>query len=222
MRAPLRRRAAIAAALVGATLGLGGQEGTTGAARGTPAASTLEVPPSLRNLVDDSTYQGMSPPARERFEDMANSSEPYILIDKANATGYVVGADHRIQAKFPVLLGRVRGDQPNTVNVKFDSIDSPGATTPAGMFRLSRAKLTEQDIEEYNDNIFRLEGPGTGGNCIHETWQAELDSREQALATPTTEDNRVSWGCVNISKAVFEAHVKQLPSGTIVWITPET
>jgi len=182
----------------------------------------VEVPPSLRSLVDDSTYESMSPPARERFADMANWSEPYILIDKGNATGYVIGADHHIQAKFPVLLGRVRGDQPNSVNVMLDSLDSPGATTPAGMFRLSRARLTERDIKEYNDNIFRLEGPGAGGNSIHETWQGELSSREQALATPTPEDNRISSGCVNISRAVFEAQVKRLPSGTIVWITPET
>jgi hypothetical protein len=176
----------------------------------------------LRDLIDDGTYQGMSSPARECLRDMANWPEPYILIDKPNATGYVIGADHRIQAKFPVLLGRERGDQPNTVNVRVDSPSSPGATTPSGMFRLSRARLTEKDFSEYNDNIFRLEGPGAGGNALHETWRGELHSREQALATPTPEDNRVSWGCVNISRAIFETHVKQLPSGTIVWITPET
>ena len=60
-----------------------------------------------------------------------------------------------------------------------------------------------------------------GGNSIHETWRGELHSREHALATPTPEDNRVSWGCVNVSEANFETHVKQLPSGTLVWITPE-
>lgn len=218
---PLWRRTAVVAAFVGATLGLGGPQQTTGATDGTTSASTAEIPDSLRDLIEDSTYQGMSPPARKRLEEMVEWPEPYILIDKPNATGYVIGADHRIQATFPVLLGRERGDQPNTVNVKIDSPVSPGATTPAGMFRLSRAKLTEKDFEEYNDNIFRLDGPGAGGNSIHETWRGELTSREQALATPTPEDNRVSWGCVNISKAVFETHVKQLPSGTVVWITPE-
>lgn len=203
-------------------MGHGSHAQTTGALNGTPSASTAEIPDSLRDLIDDSTYQGMSPPARERFEEMAEWPEPYVLIDKPNATGYIIGADHRVQATFPVLLGRERGDQPNTVNVKIDSPSARGATTPAGMFRLSRERLTEKDFEEYNDNIFRLEGPGTGGNSIHETWRGELTSREHALATPTPEDNRVSWGCVNISKGVFETHVKQLPSGTVVWITPET
>ena len=133
-----------------------------------------------------------------------------------------VDADHRIQAKFPVLLGRIRGDEPNTVNVTIDSPDSPGATTPAGMFRLSRERLTEKDFEQYNQNIVRQEGTGAGGNCIHETWRGDLSSREQALATPTPEDNRISWGCVNVSKDIFEMYVKPLPSGTLVWITPES
>jgi lipoprotein-anchoring transpeptidase ErfK/SrfK len=221
-RALLWRRAAVAAALVGATLGLDSPPERASATSGTNSASTVEVPPSLHNLVDDITYQGMSSTARERFKDMATWHEPYILIDKPNATGYVIGADHRIQAIFPVLLGRERGEQPNIVNVKVDAPGSRGATTPAGMFRLSRARLTEEDLREYNDNILRLEGPGTGGNCIHETWQVELSSREHALATPTPEDNRVSAGCVNVSRAIFETHVKPLPSGTRVWITPDT
>lgn len=220
--APLRRRAAVAAALVGAALALGGPVQAASANSETPAENTEEVPHALRDLIDDSTYQGMSSPARERFRDMAKWPDPYILVDKPNATGYVIGADHRIQAKFPVLLGRVRGDHPNTVNVRVDSPSSQGATTPAGVFRLSRKQLTDRDLEEYNDNIFRLEGPGAGGNSIHETWRGELGMREQALATPTPEDNRVSWGCVNVSRDIFESHVKQLPSGTLVWITPES
>ena len=34
------------------------------------------------------------------------------------------------------------------------------------------------------------------------------ERRLQRLATPTHEDNRISWGCINVPVAFYEAHVR--------------
>ena len=50
------------------------------------------------------------------------------------------------------------------------------------------------------------------------------DRRLQRLTSPTTEDNRISYGCVNVPVAFFEETIEPAFSGTagIVYILPET
>jgi hypothetical protein len=49
------------------------------------------------------------------------------------------------------------------------------------------------------------------------------ERREERLATPTVEDNRVSYGCINVPTAFFEASVRPLLGRrTIVYVLPET
>ena len=50
------------------------------------------------------------------------------------------------------------------------------------------------------------------------------ERRLQRLATPTSADNRISWGCINVPARFFDAVISPAFAGTkgIVYVLPET
>ncbi len=51
------------------------------------------------------------------------------------------------------------------------------------------------------------------------------ERRLERLATPTIADNRISWGCINVPAAFFDAHVMPIFAGgrrAIIYVLPDT
>jgi hypothetical protein len=51
------------------------------------------------------------------------------------------------------------------------------------------------------------------------------ERRRERLATPTAADNRISYGCINIPAAFYDAHVKPMfahARRAIVYVLPES
>jgi hypothetical protein len=129
--------------------------------------------------------------------------EPYVIVDKPTATAYIFDSNNQLVKSFPVLLGQTKGESPNIANTK-DSIPT-GATTPRGTFRFGEHHIVNADIQLYKGKIFSIYG--TENLAIHITYPKQLAERTKALNTPTVEDNRKSWGCINISEENFDAYV---------------
>jgi len=138
---------------------------------------------------------------------MENINDSYLIIDKPSATMFVFNNSKELVATFPVLLGQTKGESPNTADS--DSDVAINATTPAGKYKMGEMGITDinkNDSILYHGRIISL--LGGGGLAMHVTYPLELQKRTRALNTPTAEDNRMSWGCINISPENFDKFIR--------------
>ena len=148
-----------------------------------------------------------------------NQGLPFVLIDKVNAHVFAFSRDGMLLGDAPVLLGLARGDvaPPDIGERPLSAIGPEDRITPSGRY-----------VAGIGDNL-------TGKNVLWIDYAGALslhrvvagraaDRRLQRLTSPTVEDNRISYGCVNVPVAFFEETIEPAFSGTagIVYILPET
>jgi hypothetical protein len=145
---------------------------------------------------------------------------PFLIVDKRNARVLVFDASAHLVADAPVLLGAARGDDsvPGIGERKISDIKPFERTTPAGRFEAEAGRnLQNEDIVwiDYDAAVSMHRVRATNPR----------ERRLQRLATPTTADNRISYGCINVPAAFFDAHVSPLfrnDRHAIVYVLPET
>jgi hypothetical protein len=159
-----------------------------------------------------------------RFADWVAASgdhgqAPFVIIDKVAAEVAVFGADGAFQGSAPALLGSARGDDsaPGVGERELSSIPPQDRTTPAGRFAAAY-------------------GPAWGGRkvlwvdyataiSLHKVVTANPKERRlQRLKTPTPEDNRITFGCINVGAAFYErlVHPAFADGGGVVYVLPES
>lgn len=148
-----------------------------------------------------------------------NADLPYVLIDKVNAEVYVFDASGRLNGSAAALLGLTRGDRfaKHTINQKVLAVRPADRITPAGRFvsSLSRDVHGKQIlVVDYAESI-ALHAVVKGTPAEH---------RAQRLQSATSQDNRISYGCINVPTKFFANVV--IPafaqSNGVVYILPET
>ena len=148
-----------------------------------------------------------------------NLSMPFVILDKKEAKVFVFHADGRLRGAAPALLGLALGDDavPGIGNRKLSGIRPYERTTPAGRFvaALGRNLRGEEILWVDYDSALSLHRVITSNFKEH---------RAQRLATPTPLDNRISYGCINVSVKFYEGVVSPAFTGTngIVYVLPET
>ena len=148
-----------------------------------------------------------------------NLSMPFVILDKKEAKVFVFHADGRLRGAAPALLGLALGDDavPGIGNRKLSGIRPYERTTPAGRFvaALGRNLRGEEILWVDYDSALSLHRVITSNFKEH---------RAQRLATPTPLDNRISYGCINVSVKFYEGVVSPAFTGTngIVYVIPET
>lgn len=152
-----------------------------------------------------------------------NRNLPFVIIDKRRAHLWVFDRSGKAQGNAPVLLGSARGDHtaPGIGDLKLAEIREEDRTTPAGRFVAELGKnLRGEDVVWVDyDNAVSM-------HPVITTNAAER--REQRLLTPTVDDNRVSFGCINVPKAFYAQTVlgtirRANASGrSVVYILPES
>ena len=148
-----------------------------------------------------------------------NSSLPFVIVDKADAKVFVFHPDGELRGTARVLLGLTRGDDsvPGIGNKKLSSIRPEERTTPAGRFVASLGhNLHGTDIlwVDYDAGI-----------SLHRVITTNpRERRLQRLASPTTVDKRITYGCINVPGKFFNNVVCPAFTGTdgIVYVLPET
>ena len=178
------------------------------------------------------------PPASPRFANFSGSSPPdgvrhiadwvadsgdnrgmaFLIIDKKDARVWVFDPDGRLQASSPVLLGAAAGD---------DSVEDIGTrpiaqvrpedrTTPAGRFLAEPGRNAKGEDVVWVDYDHAV--------SMHRLRAVEpSERRQQRLASPTPEDNRISYGCINVPPAFYDAVVKPAFDRRrgVVYVLPE-
>lgn len=147
-----------------------------------------------------------------------NARLPFLIVDKANATVFVFEADGRLRGADPALLGMGTGDRlvDGTVGQALSALRTQDRITPAGRYLASVGRdLKGQDILwiDYASALaLHRVVPGT-----------PLERRAERLQSATPDDNRISYGCINVRVPFFENVIGPAfaRTGGVVYILPE-
>lgn len=149
-----------------------------------------------------------------------NGSLPFIVIDKNNAAAFLFDAKANPIGNAPVLIGVAVGDDatPGIGSKNLAEIGPAEKTTPAGRF-LARYGLAagRQKVlwVDYATSV-ALHPIPTGYN--------PKERRRQRMLSPTSDDNRITFGCINVPSAFYTKSVQPLfrNKGGYVYILPDT
>lgn len=119
----------------------------------------------------------------------------------------------------PVLLGLAVGDDsaPGIGERKMSGIQPHERTTPAGRF------VSEPGVNLQGEDIVWIDYEAAVSMHRVRT-SRKADRRLARLATPTPADNRISYGCVNVPAAFYDALIKPVfgVAPALVYVLPET
>lgn len=143
----------------------------------------------------------------------------FVVIDKKNARMYVFDPKGKLKQDAPVLLGSAVGDTsaPGIGTKPLSQIKDHEKTTPAGRFLAVPGKNNHgEDIIwiDYNAAV-----------SMHRLRKVKEEERRfERMATPESDDNRISNGCVNVPHDFYNKVLKPTVTkqGAYVYVLPET
>ena len=128
-----------------------------------------------------------------------NQAMFFVILDKLNTKVFVFDSSGTLRGASPVLIGAAKGDDSVAdVGAKpVHSVQSHERTTPAGRFVGEPGRNTNGEDIVWVDydaavSMHRVR--------VHE----KTERRLERLATPTTADNRISYGCINLPVEFYE------------------
>lgn len=144
--------------------------------------------------------------------------QPFAVIDKKMAALHIFDAAGKWIGTTPILLGSAAGDHtvPGVGDKPLQHVLPHERTTPAGRF------VAETGRNARNEEVIWIDYDA--GVSIHPVLTTNASERRlERLKTPTADDNRVSYGCVNVPTVFYNRTV--LPQlrrpGAIVYVIPE-
>ncbi len=148
-----------------------------------------------------------------------NAGMPFALVDKRGAAVHVFDAQGSWQGSSSVLLGLAPGDHsvPGIGERPMAQIAPHERTTPAGRF------VTEPGVNlQGTDIVWVNYDDAISMHRVRPTNPAER--RLQRLASRTTRDNRISYGCINLPVSFYDRFVEPTLGRHegVVYVLPET
>jgi hypothetical protein len=187
----------------------------------TPAASA-PVPAALPPAAPVDPLQSASAEvksvARWVLDSRDNGGLPFLLIDKVNARVFAFSPAGQYRGDAPVLLGMTPGDRllaPNSAAMA--QMGPQERVTPAGRF------VSRLAIDSHGNELLVLDYAAS--ISLHPVVKGTPEEhRAERLASPTSQDNRISFGCINVPPAFYATYVSPAFARTkgIVYVLPET
>ncbi len=152
------------------------------------------------------------------IESRDNVGLPYLLIDKVNAQVFAFTPAGQLKGAAPALLGMAKGDRliaPNNANMS--QMPPQVRITPAGRF------VSRLTIDSHGKELLVLDYDAS--ISLHPVVKGTpAEHRAERLRSATSQDNRVSFGCINVPVAFYSTIVSPSFTGTkgIVYVLPET
>lgn len=146
-----------------------------------------------------------------------NGEKPYIVIDKQAAAMLLFDSDGTLLGETPVLIGVGVGDE-STPGIGAKSLSEIGTaerTTPAGRFAAHLGTAVGWKSVLWVDYA--------GSVALHAVVKDnKKERRPQRLKSETIDDNRITYGCINIDTSFYLKQVKpSFKEGGMVYILPE-
>ena len=157
--------------------------------------------------------------ARAAVKAADNRNLPFAVVDKKNASVFVYAPDGGLRGFSPVLLGLARGDESveGIGERKLSEIRPEERTTPAGRF------VSEPGHNLQGEDVVWVDyDAAISMHRVRASNKAER--RLERLASATAEDNRISYGCINVPASFYDTHIKPALGETrgLIYILPET
>ncbi|WP_201451450.1 hypothetical protein [Hydrogenophaga sp. BPS33] len=196
-------------------------QGSTAAVE-TAHASALPVAKRTAPVPDFGTIEP-TPDARALVRWIAQTNDnldmPFVLVDKRAARVHVFNAAARLEDSTPVLLGSAPGDDsvPGVGEKPVHEVQPHERTTPAGRFVAHLGhNLTGEDV------VWVDYGAAVSMHRVRPHLVPQ-ERRAQRLASETVEDNRISYGCINVPATFFEHRLLPVFSSmqAVVYVLPE-
>lgn len=191
-----------------------------------PAGSASAVPTVVATrlpLVPDFGQISPTDDARELVQWIArtndNAGMPFVVVDKRAARLHVFDPTAHLQDSTPVLLGSAPGDEsvPGIGQRPVHEVQPHERTTPAGRFVGQYGHtLTGEDV------VWVDYGAAVSMHRVRPTLQPK-ERRAERLASESIDDNRISYGCINVPAAFYDAHLQPVFSRmpALVYVLPE-
>lgn len=190
--------------------------------RAAPAPSARHAVPALAPAADFGDAQ-VSEDARALANQVFRSSDPrglpFAILDKRDARLHVFERDGRHAGSTPVLLGSAVGDDtvPGIGDRPIEQVRPEERTTPAGRF------VSQPGLNALGEHVVWVDY--SAAVSMHPVRVVEKRERRlERLATPTPDDNRISYGCVNVPVDFFATIVRPVlgQGHAVVYVLPET
>lgn len=148
-----------------------------------------------------------------------NHALPYIIIDKPAAVAYLFDARGKMLAHAPVLIGIAPGDDatPGIGSKNLSEIGPAEKTTPAGRFLakfgVAAGKQRVLWVDYATSVALHTIPPGN-----------PKDKRKERMLSPGIDDNRITFGCINVPKIFYNQNVSPRfrKKGGYVYILPDS
>jgi hypothetical protein len=187
-------------------------------ARPAKAAASEAAPPAAEDAA-----AAMPSEAAARVADWVaasgdNGSAPYIILDKNAAALFLFDAKGKPIGQAPVLIGVAPGDDatPGVGSKSLAEIGPAERTTPAGRF------LAKFGVAAGRQKVLWVDYATSV--AIHPIPKGNSkERRRQRLLSKTAEDNRITFGCINVPLAFYTKSVRPaFRKGGLVYILPDT
>ncbi len=149
-----------------------------------------------------------------------NNSLPWAVIDKPNAALFLFDPRGKPLGAVPVLIGIAVGDQasPGVGSKKLADLGPAEKTTPAGRF------LAKFGMPVRGQRVLWVDyATSVALHPIPKDVGAKEKRRERMLS-PTSDDNRITFGCINVPKVFYSRLLSPLfrKKGGYVYVLPDT
>lgn len=149
-----------------------------------------------------------------------NFSLPWAVIDKKNAALFLFDRSGKPLGAVPVLIGIAVGDEasPGVGSKKLADLGPAEKTTPAGRF-LAKFGMPAGGQRvlwvDYATSVALHPIPKDAG---------PKEKRRQRMLSARSDDNRITFGCINVPKAFYNGVLSPLfrKKGGYVYVLPDT
>ncbi len=148
-----------------------------------------------------------------------NAGLPYIIIDKPAASLFLFDAEGTFLGRAPVLIGVALGDEatPGIGSKDLAEIGPAERTTPAGRFLAKFGMAAGRQRVLWVDYATSV--------ALHPIPKgSQKERRRQRMLSPGIDDNRITFGCINVPLAFHNKSVRPLfqKKGGYVYVLPDT
>lgn len=149
-----------------------------------------------------------------------NRSLPYIIVDKTAASLRMFDAKGKPLGQVPVLIGVAVGDDatPGIGSKNLAEIGPAEKTTPAGRFLAKFGRPIGKEkilwVDYATSVALHPIPPGA----------SKKERRRERMLSPTPDDNRITFGCINVPAAFYGKTIRPLfqRKGGYVYVLPDT
>jgi hypothetical protein len=149
-----------------------------------------------------------------------NHSLPWAVVDKNNAALFLFDPQGKPLAGVPVLVGIAAGDEatPGVGSKSLADLGPAEKTTPAGRF------LAKFGLPVSGEHILWVDYATSVALHPIPKDVGPHEQRRERMLSPTPDDNRITFGCINVPKAFYSNLLgpRFRKRGGYVYVLPDT